>query len=107
MLQETNRVVKWVSFPVFLVAAIFLQVVGRYELLVALLICRGAVIGVRRAVWNRECLAAAFVSIALVFSPFLVLTKIALLMTLAGVATGVTLFAAFRPVTEVVARKIL
>ena len=108
MLQTINRVAKWVSLPILLVAAIFLRVAGRYELLLALLICLGAVIAVRRAVWKKEyLLATGFVSIALVFSPFLLLTKIFLLMSLAAVATGVTLFAAFRPATESAARKTL
>ncbi len=108
MLRAINQSIKWVSIPVILVAAIFLQVAGKYEFLLALLICIGAVIAVCRAIWKKQyILASGFVSIGLVFSPFLLLTKIVLLVSLAVVATGVTLLTVFRPASATEARMVL
>jgi len=93
------KVIKWVSLPVLLVAAMFSLMAGRYEFLVTVMICLGAAIAVRREVAKEKYFwAAGFTSIALIFSPFLLITKIFLLIGLAGVTIFLTLLTAFRPV---------
>jgi len=92
------KFIKWVSLPVLPVAAMFSRTAGRYESLVTVMICLGAVIAVGGAVDKKEYFwAAGFTSIALIFSPFLLITKIFLLISLAGVTTFVILLTAFRP----------
>ena len=68
-----------------------------YELLVDLLVCLGAITLVLWAVRSRDyVLAAGFLAVAVVFSPFLLVPKIFLLMSLTCIATLLTVFATFR-----------
>ncbi|MGD0772734.1 MAG: hypothetical protein ABSC05_07925 [Candidatus Solibacter sp.] len=97
MFQMVAGIIKWVSIPVLLIASVFSRFAASYELAVDLAICLGAIILVQRAVWRKEYFwAAGFVSVALVFSPLLLVTKIFLLMGLTCVATFLALLAAFR-----------
>lgn len=97
MFQMVAKIIKWVSIPVLLIASIFARYAASYESWVNLAICLGAVILVQRAVQLKKYFwAAGFVSIAVVFSPFLLVVKVFLLMGLTCIATFVTLFAAFR-----------
>jgi len=100
------KVIKWVSLPVLLVAAMFSLTAGKYELLVTVMICLGAAIAVGRAIENREYFwAAAFTSITLIFSPFLLITKIFLLISLTAVTTLLLLLTAFRPAARTLQKK--
>jgi hypothetical protein len=91
------KIVKWVSIPAILIASILPRYAASYELTVDLAICLGATILVQRAVWLKEYFwAAGFVSIAIVFSPLLLVTKIFLLMGLTCMAAFLALLAAFR-----------
>jgi hypothetical protein len=97
MTQMVTKLGKWISIPVLLFASIFARYAASYEFWVNLAICMGAVILVQRAVQLRKYFwAAGFISIAIVFSPFLLVDKIFLLMGLTCVASFITLFAAFR-----------
>jgi len=91
------KIIKYASLPALLIAAIFSCLAARYELLLDVAICLGALIAVQRAVRVREYFwAAGFVAIAVIFSPLLLVTKIFLLMGLSCVATLATLFAAWK-----------
>ena len=91
------KIVKRVSVPVLLIASIFSRYAGRYEFLLDSAICLGALVLIQQAVRLRQYfLAAGFVTVAVVFSPFALVVKIFLLMGLAGIASVVTLVAIFR-----------
>ena len=95
--QTLMKLIQWISLPVLLLVALSSRSAGRYELLLDLVVCMGAVIAVQWAVGHKEYFfAAGFVGIALVFSPLLLVIKIFLLMSMACVATFITLFAAFK-----------
>ena len=97
MFQIAAKIIRWVSIPVLLIASMFARYAASYESWVNLAICLGAVILVQRAVQLKNYFwAAGFVSIAVVFSPFLLVVKVFLLMGLTCIITFVTLFAAFR-----------
>jgi hypothetical protein len=97
MFQMVTVVVKWISLPALLVASLFSRYAASYELQVDLVVCLGALIFALRAIQLREYFwAAGLVTIAVVFSPLVLIVKIFLLMGLACVATSVTLVAAFR-----------
>jgi hypothetical protein len=105
-----TRIVKWISIPVLLAASIFARYAASYELLVNLVVCTGAVVGVQRAVQLKNYVwAAGFVAIAIVFSPFLLVTKIFLLLGITCIVACLTSFVAFRrrPVTANVAPAVL
>ena len=90
-------ILKWASLPVLLVGSLFSHSAERYELLLSSLICMGAIIVVQQAVWRKEYpWAAAFVVIAMIFSPLTAAVKIFLLLAVICVATSLTLLAAFR-----------
>ena len=98
MIQTISKVIQWTSFPVLLVVALCSRSAGRYELLLDIVICMGAVIAVRRAVGQKEYFfAAGFVGTAVVFIPLLLVIKIFFLMSIACVATFITVLAAFKP----------
>jgi len=97
MFQMVTKIIKWVSLPVLLIAAMFSRSAASYELLVDLVICLGAIIFVQRAIRSKEYFwAAGFVAIAVVFSPLLLVVKISLLLGFTCIATFVNLLAAFR-----------
>lgn len=98
MFQTITRVSQWLSFPILLVVALCSRSAGRYELLLDILVCMGAVVAVRWAVGQKEYyFAAGFVGIALVFIPLLLLVKIFLFISIACVATFIAVLAAFKP----------
>lgn len=97
MLQIVTKIVKWVSLPALLIASMFSRSAASYEFLVDVVICLGAIIFVQRAIRSKEYFwAVGFVAIAAVFSPLLLLVKIALLMGLTCIAAFASLLAAFR-----------
>jgi hypothetical protein len=97
MLQTVTRVIKRVSIPVLLIASMFSRYAASYELLVDCVICLGAVIIAQRAVQAKDYFwAAGFVVVAVVFSPFVLVVKIFLLMGVTCIATLAALFAVFR-----------
>jgi hypothetical protein len=94
---QITRIIKWLSIPAILIASLFARYAAAYELTLNLVVCLGAVGCVRRAVQLKEySWAAGFVSIAVVFSPLLLVDKIFFLMGLTCVATFMTLIARFR-----------
>ena len=91
------KLIQWISFPVLMFIALCSRSAGRYELLLDIVVCMGAVIAVQRAFRHKEYLfAAGFVGIALLFSPLLLVMKIFLLMSIACVATFITLLTVFK-----------
>jgi hypothetical protein len=91
------KIIKWASIPILLLASMLSRFTDSYELLVDLLICLAATVIALRAVRLKDyVLAAGFVAVAIVFSPFLLVSKIFLLMILACTASLITVFAAFR-----------
>ena len=97
MFQTVLRIIKWVSIPVLLLAAMFSCLAASYEPLMDFVICLGAILVVHRAVWLREYFwAAGFVAVVVVFSPLFLAVKIFLLMGFTCIAALITLVAAFR-----------
>ena len=97
MFRTVTRIIKWVSIPVLLVAAMFSCLAANYEPLLDFVVCLGAILFVHRAVWLKEYFwAAGFVAIVVVFSPLFLAVKIFLLMGFTCIAALITLFAAFR-----------
>ena len=97
MFQIVMTMIKWVSIPALLIASIFSPAAASYEFQVDCVICLGALIVVQRAVrFEKYLWAVGFVSVAVVFSPLLLLVKIVLLMGATGIATFGTLLASFR-----------
>ena len=91
-------VVKWISLPVLLTGSLFTRFAGVYEIVLNLLFCAGALVVVQRAVSFREYLwAAAFVGIAIVFSPLTLIIKIFLLLGLLCVGSPAGVYAAWKP----------
>jgi hypothetical protein len=91
-------VVKWISLPVLLIGSVFARFAGVYEIVLNLLVCAGALVVVLRAVSFREYLwAAAFVGIAIVFSPLTLIIKIFLLLGLLCVGSLAAVYAAWKP----------
>src|SRR5437868_6037623 len=91
------KVTKWVLLPALLIGSIFSRSAARHELLLDIVVCLGALLVVQRAVRLKAYLwAAGFVTIAVVFSPFLLVIKIFLLMGFAGLATFVTFLTAWK-----------
>jgi hypothetical protein len=90
-------IIKCVSLPVLLIASMFSRFASSYELIIDCLICLAAILFVQRAVWSKEySWAAGFAAIVVVFSPLLLVIKIPLLMSFAGIAMLLTLVATFR-----------
>ncbi len=97
MLQKS---IKWIFVFLPLACGPFLRMAGSYEHFLTVAICAAAVGGACLALRKSEYfVAAGFVSVALLFSPFLLVTRIFLLMGFACVVTLVSVLAAFRPAT--------
>jgi len=97
MFHTITQIVKWVSIPVLLLAAIFSCLAANYEPLMDFAICLGAILFVHRAIWLKQYFwAAGLVAIVVVFSPLFLAVKIFLLMGFTCIAALLTLFAAFR-----------
>ena len=91
-------IIRWISLPVLLAGSLFARFAGNYEIVLNLLVCAGALVVVHRAVSFREYLrAAAFVAVAIVFSPLTLIIKIFLLMSLTCVAALAAVYAAWKP----------
>jgi hypothetical protein len=89
--------ITWASIPILLLASMLSRFTASYEFLVDLLICLAATIIALWAVRSKKyVLAAGFVAVAIVFSPFLLVSKIFLLMILTCTASLITAFATFR-----------
>ena len=98
MFPMFSRMIKWISLPVLLAGAMFSSYAARYELLLDVVICLGAIIIVQRAIWIKEYFwAAGFVAIAVVFSPLVLVMKIFLLMGFTCIAIFLTLLVAWKP----------
>ncbi len=86
------RIVKWVSIPLLLIAALFTPFAASYEFLLNVAICQGALIVVYGTFRAKEyALASGFVAIAIVFSPLPLIFKIFVLLSFTSVATFVAL----------------
>jgi len=97
MFQTVTKIIKWVSIPVLLIASLFACCAARYEPLVDVAICLGAVIFIQRAIRSQEYFwATGFLAIAVVFTPLSLMVKIFLLLGFACLATLANLFAAFQ-----------
>ena len=97
MFQMTTEIMKWVSLPALLIASMFSRSAARYEFLVDIMICLGAIVFMRRAVQLREYVwAAGLVAIAVAFSPLLLVVKIFLLMGSTCIASIITMLVVFR-----------
>ena len=91
-------VVKWFTLPVLLTGSLFARFAGSYEIVLNLLVCAGALVVVQRAISFREYLwAAAFVGVAIVFSPLTLIIKIFLLLSLTCVGALAGVYAAWKP----------
>jgi uncharacterized membrane protein YdcZ (DUF606 family) len=99
MMSETiAQLAKWCTIPVLLTASMFSYFTARYEPLVDMAICLGAMIFIQRAVWSREYVwAGGLLAIVVVFSPIALTGKIFLLMAITGLGCCVSLFGALRP----------
>lgn len=99
MSQIVPKILKWVSIPLLLIAAVFSSLEARYEPWIDLVICLGAIFLVERAVWAREYFwAAGFVAMVILFSPVALMEKVLLSMGVASVMTFSLLLASFRKV---------
>ena len=97
MFYMVIKIIKWTSIPILLLASMLSRFTASYELLVDLLICLAATVIALWAVRSKDyVLAAGFVAVAIVFSPFLLVSKIFLLMILTCTASLITVFTAFR-----------
>ncbi len=97
MFYMVIKIIKWTSIPILLLASMLSRFTASYELLVDLLICLAATVIALWAVRSKDyVLAAGFVAVAIVFSPFLLVSKIFLLMILTCTASLITVFNAFR-----------
>jgi hypothetical protein len=91
------QLVKILSFPALLFASLFTTYAAQYELALNLLVCLGAVAMIQRAIGTGQYIwAAELVAIAVVFSPFVLLVKLFLLMGLAFTVACVALWTALR-----------
>jgi len=79
-------VAKWISLLLLLAGSVFARFAGNYEVVLNLLICAGALAAFQRAVCVREYLwAAAFIDVAIVFSPLTLLIKVFALLTFTAI----------------------
>ena len=97
MSQTLLQIIKWCTIPVLVVTAMFSYFAGRYEPLVDILACLGAMIFIQRAVWRKEYLwAGGLVAIVAAFSPFPLAEKLFLVMAIICVESCVLLAGALR-----------
>jgi len=98
IIQFVTTIMKYASIPVLLIASMFSSLAGNYQLPVSLAIWLGAIYLAQRAVRSGKYVwAAGFGAVVIVFSPLPLVDKIFLCMGYTGVATYLTLAAAFRP----------
>jgi hypothetical protein len=92
------KILKCVSLPLLSIGAMLSRFAASYELLLNVLICLAAVVVVRRAVSTKEYYwAAAFVAVAVVFSPLALVVKIFLLMGFTCFVAVAAVIGAWRP----------
>jgi hypothetical protein len=81
MSHKLTKIVKWASVPTLLTAALFSSFAAKYEPLMDLLICMGAILLMQRAVWLKEYFwGAGMAAVVVVFSPLSLVVRILLLM---------------------------
>jgi hypothetical protein len=98
MLEKMTSILKWASIPGLIALALLSYMAGRYESLLNLTICLGAVLFLQRAIWLKEYgWAAVCVVAVVVFSPLLLVTKIFVLMGVTCTVACLMVAAAFRP----------
>ena len=91
------KIVKWVTIPGLLIASLFGCCTARYEPLVDIAICLGAILFLQRAIRLKQYFwSAGFIAIVVVFMPLSLIVKIFLLMGFTCIATFANLSAAFR-----------
>jgi hypothetical protein len=91
-------IVRWISLPVLLAGSLFASFAGDYAILVNLVVCAGALVVMGRAVSFREYFrAAAFLAVAIVFSPLMLNIKIFLLLSFTCIASLTAVYAACKP----------
>jgi hypothetical protein len=96
--EMSMTIVKWISLPVLLTGSLLARFAGTYEIVLNLLVCAGALVVVQRAVSFREYVwAAAFMGIAIVFSPLTLIIKIFLLLSFTCIVALAGVYAAWKP----------
>ena len=97
MSKMLMTIFKWISLPVLLTGALFARFAGNYEIVVNLLVCAGALVVVERAASFREYLwAAAFLGVAIVFSPLVLNVKIFLFLSCASIGALAGVYAGWK-----------
>jgi hypothetical protein len=86
------KIMKWVSIAALLLAAMFWRSAANYQLLLAFVVCVGAIVVVQQAVRAKKYFwAAGFVAIALLFNPIVLVFRTSgnlfLLMALVCIVT--------------------
>jgi hypothetical protein len=91
-----TTIIRWFSIPVLLIASLFSNYAASYEFSMSLAVCLGAIVVVTNSARSEKYFrAAGFVVVALLFSPFVLVAKIFLLMGLACAAVFATLLTSF------------
>ena len=97
LFQTSAGITKLVSVPLLLIASMFSRFISNNELQLNSIVCLGALFFIPRALQLKDySWAAGLASLAIVFSPALLVVKVGLLMGLTCIVTFATLFAAFR-----------
>src|SRR5947208_17120704 len=98
MSKMLMTIFKWISLPVLLTGSLFARFAGNYEIVVNLLVCAGALVVVERAASFREYVwAAAFLGVAIVFSPLMLIIKIFLLLSFTCIGALAAVYAVWKP----------
>jgi hypothetical protein len=95
------KIMKWVSIAALLLAVMFWRSAANYQLLLAFVVCVGAIVVVQQAVLAKKYFwAAGFVAIALLFNPIVLVFRTSgnlfLLMVLVCIVTFAISLAALK-----------
>ena len=97
MLQIAKTIILWISLPLLLAASMFSRFAASCELLLNAAVCIGAIVAVQRAAWIKDYYwAGGFATIAVVYSPLPLVTKIFLLLGFACVVSSAAAVSAFK-----------
>ncbi len=97
MLQTIPKIVKWVSMPVLLFAAVFSSLAAGYQALAAFAVCAAAMVLALRMAWLKQYYWAAGFAAAFVMSAQASLVmKVFLLLGLACTVVFMVLLTTFR-----------
>jgi len=97
MFPAIQKFARWISIPILLIASMFARFAGAYELPLEMVVWLGVIFLAQKAVRSGEyAWAAGLGVVVIVFSPLLLVDKIFLFMGYTGIATFLTLAAAFR-----------